>query len=112
MTPNDKSYKVKAHRLVFHEAIKRGDLVRKPCEACGRHSKVIAHHDDYDRPLDVRWLCSPHHHEAHGRTARPKKGPIRREGYNPEPMVIVTNSRGVKKPDVSKQGLWEWFAKR
>lgn len=24
-----------------------------------------AHHDDYSRPLDVRWLCQPHHLEHH-----------------------------------------------
>lgn len=23
--------------------------------------KVQAHHDDYSKPLEVRWLCVPHH---------------------------------------------------
>jgi len=27
--------------------------------------KAEAHHDDYSRPLDVRWLCKRHHEEAH-----------------------------------------------
>lgn len=40
-------------------AIRAGRLVRLPCEVCGRWAN--AHHDDYARPLDVRWLCPRHH---------------------------------------------------
>lgn len=54
----------KAHGLVF-QAIKAGTLRRHPCEVCGSEN-VHAHHDDYERPLDVRWLC-PHHHRLHHR---------------------------------------------
>lgn len=45
-------------------AIASGKLVRQPCEKCGA-TKVDAHHDDYSRPLDVRWLCRSHHLEHH-----------------------------------------------
>jgi len=45
-------------------AIKRGDLVRQPCEKCGE-AKSQAHHDDYSKPLSVRWLCVKHHREHH-----------------------------------------------
>lgn len=41
-------------------------LDRKPCEVCGA-TKVEAHHDDYTKPLDVRWLCKRHHAEVHTR---------------------------------------------
>lgn len=44
-------------------ALRSGRLVAQPCWVCG--SKAEAHHPDYDRPLDVVWLCSPHHHQAH-----------------------------------------------
>lgn len=47
-------------------AIRNGRLVRKPCEKCGTE-KVEAHHDDYTKPLDVRWLCRRHHLEHHGK---------------------------------------------
>lgn len=45
-------------------AIRDGKLVRQPCEVCGSENSH-AHHDDYSKPLDVRWLCSKHHAEHH-----------------------------------------------
>lgn len=39
-------------------------LTRQPCEVCGSE-KAQAHHDDYSKPLDVRWLCTTHHAEWH-----------------------------------------------
>ncbi len=35
--------------------------IKKPCEVCGTIAE--AHHDDYSKPLEVRWLCSVHHKE-------------------------------------------------
>ena len=52
-----------AHKLVA-AAIRRGDLTRMACEVCG-NPLTDAHHEDYDRPLDVRWLCRKHHRDAH-----------------------------------------------
>lgn len=51
-------------------AIRAGRLVRLPCEACGTTVRVEAHHPDYSKPLDVRWLCDTHHHEEHRRMER------------------------------------------
>lgn len=45
-------------------AIRSGALVRQSCEVCGSE-KSHAHHDDYSKPLDVRWLCAKHHAERH-----------------------------------------------
>jgi len=53
----------KAHKKV-ENAIKFGTLKRQPCEECGNEDSH-AHHDDYDKPLDVRWLCAQHHKEVH-----------------------------------------------
>lgn len=58
-------------------AIRSGSLVRKPCEVCGT-DKVDAHHEDYDRPLDVRWLCRKHHKQAHA-APRPSTQTVRAE---------------------------------
>ena len=55
----------KAHMKVYH-AIKNGVLIKEPCFICGE--KAQAHHPDYSRPLDVVWLCAPHHHQAHATT--------------------------------------------
>jgi ribosomal protein S27AE len=55
--------RARAHEQVAY-AIKRGTLVRKPCEKCG-NTLVEAHHDDYSKPLEVRWLCKIHHEATH-----------------------------------------------
>ena len=47
--------KDRARRAVKH-AVKSGKLVKTPCELCG-NEKVVAHHDDYSKPLEVRWVC-------------------------------------------------------
>lgn len=57
--------KRRASRLIA-VAIKRGDVERQPCETCGK-TPVEAHHDDYNKPLEVRWLCSLHHRRHHGK---------------------------------------------
>ena len=53
-----------AARLAVSRAIVAGKLRKHPCEVCGS-AKVEAHHPDYSKPLDVRWLCPPHHIELH-----------------------------------------------
>ncbi len=45
-------------------ALASGKLKRKPCEVCGNPVSE-GHHDDYDKPLEVRWLCSKHHGLCH-----------------------------------------------
>lgn len=52
-------------RQKLANAVRNGSLIRKPCEVCG-NSRAQAHHTDYRKPLDVRWLCFRHHREAHG----------------------------------------------
>jgi hypothetical protein len=42
----------------------RGHIERTPCADCGGPGEQM-HHDDYDRPLDVTWLCKPCHRERH-----------------------------------------------
>ena len=55
--------KRKAHLLVQY-AIRKGELLPQCCEYCGVQ-KAEAHHDDYNKPLEVRWLCHKCHMEWH-----------------------------------------------
>ena len=55
--------KYKAHNAV-NNAIRDGVLVKMQCEVC-EIKPAQAHHDDYDKPLNVRWLCHHHHKEWH-----------------------------------------------
>jgi ribosomal protein S27AE len=53
-------------RIATRKAIKDGKLT-KPllCGECGTSGKIHAHHDDYTKPLEVRWLCKKCHDAAH-----------------------------------------------
>jgi hypothetical protein len=47
------------------KAKRQGLLIPQPCEVCGTTEKIHAHHDNYSKPLDVRWLCQLHHMQHH-----------------------------------------------
>ena len=53
-------------RQAVGNAIRDGRLMKGTCEVCGTRDRVEGHHDDYSKPLDVRWLCFRHHREHHG----------------------------------------------
>lgn len=58
---------------ITERAIEQGLLVRPDkCETCSQggvfkdgRTAIQAHHDDYNYPLRVRWLCQVCHHEWH-----------------------------------------------
>lgn len=56
--------KARASRRVCHE-LDSGRMKRGPCEKCGSLKFVDGHHDDYSKPLKVRWLCRRHHQKWH-----------------------------------------------
>jgi len=61
-----KRYPIKTiARRATIEAIRVGILERKPCVVCGNNSQIHAHHEDYNKPLDVVWLCHSHHLARH-----------------------------------------------
>ena len=63
----------KMNQIHHKELIARGKVayalstgrLTKPaiCEACSKSGRIEAHHADYDRPLDVEWLCTDCHSE-------------------------------------------------
>ncbi len=55
--------KSRAHGKVGY-AIRSGKLFREPCESCNKEP-THAHHDDYAKPLNIRWLCDTCHNQWH-----------------------------------------------
>lgn len=55
----------KAHAMVA-EAVRTG-VLHKPseCSRCGTGGRIIGHHDDYSKPLEVLWLCGMCHAARH-----------------------------------------------
>lgn len=45
--------------------VKQGYLRKQPCEVCGSENNIEMHHEDYSKPLLVKWLCRKHHMEIH-----------------------------------------------
>src|SRR5260370_14798419 len=64
----DKFVEKRQKRLIKEQvrrALKAGKLIKQPCEVCGTTENIHAHHEDYSKPLDVRWLCASHHAGLH-----------------------------------------------
>ncbi len=51
-------------RQITKYAVKVGHITRRPCEVCSS-TKVEVHHPDYNKPLEIMWLCKKHHAEWH-----------------------------------------------
>lgn len=67
------SQKYRAQTMVGN-AVRDKRLFKEPCEVCGKKKGVHAHHDDYLKPLNVRWLCPVHHKEWHTNNGEGKNG--------------------------------------
>lgn len=59
---------------ILEKAVQKGIVVPKgTCELCGKtpkpmkdgRSRIQAHHTDYNKPLEVMWLCQKCHHAWH-----------------------------------------------
>ncbi len=74
---NNKATILKKARIAYRENIKKnqakgkiaslirsGKLIKESCFVCG-NIKSEGHHDNYDKPLDVIWLCHLHHKQLH-----------------------------------------------
>lgn len=79
--------KYNAYRLLHSELVK-GTIKQEPCIVCG-DIKSEAHHDDYDRPLDVVWLCKICHKARH-REINGGKSPSTKNTILPNQVYIET----------------------
>lgn len=63
----ERNPKERAAQVAVGNAVKAGHLLKWPACAMPEctSTKPVAHHADYDRPLDVVWLCQAHHKQAH-----------------------------------------------
>lgn len=55
--------KLKARKSI-RSRVYIGMTERGDCEVCGA-PMAQGHHDDYNKPYEVRWLCSTHHAQWH-----------------------------------------------
>lgn len=56
-----------AAHIMIANALRDGRLKKsEQCQECGKeHEHIHGHHDDYAKPLVVRWLCPPCHFKWH-----------------------------------------------
>ncbi len=51
-------------RRKSNELVKKGKIKKESCVVCGDTNTLI-HHEDYDNPFRIIWLCEFHHKEYH-----------------------------------------------
>lgn len=49
----------------IERSLHSGKIERGSCVVCGATGNIHGHHHDYGKPLDVLWLCPPHHRGLH-----------------------------------------------
>lgn len=62
--PKLEKMKIRARELAMI-ALKKGQIKRQPCQACGFKFDMHMHHPDYTKPLDIVWLCARCHAAEH-----------------------------------------------
>lgn len=52
--------------VMLRRAVEKG-IVLKPstCSVCGNETRLVGHHRDYAKPLDVVWVCDVCHKKMH-----------------------------------------------
>ena len=49
---------------IIYNAIKENKILKGICMVC-KEAKTDAHHENYNKPLEVLWLCRKHHKQLH-----------------------------------------------
>lgn len=78
--------KQRAAAYVVREAKRKGELVPGTCAHADDECKgcIEAHHEDYDKPLEIEWLCGRHHRRLHT--------DLRRVNANAEPDASLAKA--------------------
>lgn len=82
-----KSFGRRRASIAVRSALEKG-ILRNPgiCEACKSTKQIEGHHDDYNKPLQVRWLCHDCHFSWH-RSNKPV--PALSDTYDRQKMVTI-----------------------
>lgn len=60
--------------LKVARALLNGTIIKlSNCEKCGSSEKLEAHHENYNKPLDVIWLCIKCHNNRHKEINKEKR---------------------------------------
>lgn len=80
---------IKKAYKICRDAIKRGILQKGCCEIVGcDNPNTVPHHDNYSKPLKVRWFCASHHAKHHYKQWK----------IHGKPRRVRINSKKDKKP--------------
>ncbi len=52
-------------QTALNNAVRDKRIKRCPCAMCGATKNIHGHHKNYNRPLDVIWLCAKCHNRLH-----------------------------------------------
>ena len=84
--------------------IRRGLLVRPDhCSKCGKETRVDGHHEDYDKPAEVEWLCRSCHMTRHFS----QDGHADHETAKYPPSIALITPRGEQPKPGSKAEICE-----
>jgi hypothetical protein len=78
-----KYYKKYPERLIAQQIINKKKRQNKlkilPCLICHSKENIVAHHPDYNKPLEVIWLCQKCHQRLHGNLKALSEAPLIRK---------------------------------
>ena len=61
--PEEEKVARKKCRSDTNHAIRQGKIKRQGCKICDETAE--AHHEDYSKPFEIKWLCTKHHRQHH-----------------------------------------------